>query len=186
MRQLRHVFWRSWLTNVRDKALFQVRLIQNIVIAIFAGLLYLGQPDGQKAVQNINGAIFLIITNATYSNAFSVINVFPAELAICKREHQNGMYRISVYYLCKTLSDVPVFTLLPIIFATVLYFMVGFRLDAGAYFTCVGTAILLTHVVVSFGYFCSTMAGDVSVALSIAGPICVPFMLFGGFFLNDA
>jgi len=46
---------------------------------------------------NINGALFLILTNMTFQNMFAVINVFCAELPIFLREHFNGMYRTDVY-----------------------------------------------------------------------------------------
>lgn len=41
------------------------------------------------------------------------------------------------------------------------------------------------QVVVSFGYLISCVASDLQVALALAPPLIIPFMLFGGFFLNS-
>jgi hypothetical protein len=43
----------------------------------------------------------------------------------------------------------------------------------------------VTQVVVGFGYFISCVAPSLQVALGLAPPLIIPFMLFGGFFLNN-
>jgi hypothetical protein len=73
---------------------------------------------------NINGALFLLITNMNFQNAFAVINVnlrlnfssndfynffsqtFCVELPIFLREHNNGMYRVDTYFVSKMLAEV--------------------------------------------------------------------------------
>jgi hypothetical protein len=44
-------------------------------IAAVLGLIYLRQELDQKGVQNINGVLFLLCTNMSFSNLFSVVNV---------------------------------------------------------------------------------------------------------------
>lgn len=62
-------------------------------IALILGVVYLDQDVNQQGVMNINGALFLILTNMTFQNMFGVVNVFCVELPIFLREHFNGMYR---------------------------------------------------------------------------------------------
>jgi uncharacterized membrane protein (Fun14 family) len=45
------------------------------VIAIVLGVIYLGQEADQQGVMNINGALFLLLTNTTFQNMFAVVNV---------------------------------------------------------------------------------------------------------------
>ncbi|CAF1125996.1 unnamed protein product, partial [Brachionus calyciflorus] len=71
----------------------RILAIQSAFIAIIFGLIYLRLDMNQEGVQNINGVLFLIITNASFSNMFGVLNSFPAELPIFYRDHQNSMYR---------------------------------------------------------------------------------------------
>ncbi len=100
---------------------------------------------------NINGALFLTLTNMTFQNSFAVINVFCAELPIFLREHFNGMYRTDVYYLCKQLAELPIFLLIPIIFVCIYYWMVGFNEEVDRFLVCNLIVILVVQVVVSFG-----------------------------------
>nr|KAG5714726.1 hypothetical protein BaRGS_000214 [Batillaria attramentaria] len=130
-----------------------------VVIALILGLIYLRLDLDQKGVMNINGAMFLMITNASFSNMFAVVNSFPNELGIFLREYGSGLYRTDVYYLAKSVAEFPTFILLPVVFVAVTYWMIG--------------------------YVISTVAGNVSIALAIGPPILIPFMMFGGFFLND-
>lgn len=45
------------------------------MVAVLIGLIFLNQPMTQVGVMNINGAIFLFLTNMTFQNVFAVINV---------------------------------------------------------------------------------------------------------------
>jgi hypothetical protein len=70
------------------------------------GLIFLRLKYDQTGVQNINGVLFLLLTNTSFSNMFAVLNTFPAEIPIFLREHQNGMYMVITYYLSKIFIDV--------------------------------------------------------------------------------
>lgn len=45
------------------------------MVAVLIGLIFLGQQLTQVGVMNINGAIFLFLTNMTFQNVFATINV---------------------------------------------------------------------------------------------------------------
>lgn len=101
----------------------------------------------------MNGAIFLFITNMTFSNMFAVINVICMELPIFLREHFNGMYRTDVYFLTKQLAELPLFLITPVIFIGIMYFMIGLNPAFERFAIACGILELLTQVVVSFGEF---------------------------------
>lgn len=45
------------------------------MVALLIGIIFYGQTLDEKGVMNINGALFLFLTNMTFQNVFSVINV---------------------------------------------------------------------------------------------------------------
>lgn len=183
--QFLSVLWRSWISLLRDVVLFRVRVMQTMVVAVVLGLIYLRLDYDQTGVMNINGAIFLLITNASFSNMFAVVNSFPNEIAIFLREYGSGLYRTDVYFLAKNLAELPTFVLLPALFIAIDYWMVGLYEAWQAYLIATGIIILVSNVAVSFGLIISSLAGNVNIALAIAPPILIPFMMFGGFFLNN-
>jgi len=182
--QFRATMWRSFLSVIKEPMLMHVRVISTVVMAFILGILYLGQEENQVGIQNINGALFLMLTNMTFSNMFSVVNVFCAELPIFLREHFNGMYRTDVYFLSKQLVEFPIFLVTPILFCAIFYFMVGMNEEFARFCIACLVLIAVTQVVVGFGYMVSCIAPDVQVALALAPAFIIPVMIFGGFFLN--
>lgn len=61
--QFRAVLWRSALSVVREPLIIKVRFIQTVFIALLLGVIFLQQKITAEGVQNINGAIFLFLTN---------------------------------------------------------------------------------------------------------------------------
>ncbi|XP_064613725.1 protein white-like [Liolophura sinensis] len=183
-KQFAAVFWRSWLGNFRDPNLQKIRLLQSIVIGVILGLVYLRQEYNQEAIQNLNGALFLIITNMSFSNMFAVINSFPMELPIFMREHGSRLYRVDVYFISKTIAELPNFIVFPAVFCAVIYWMIGFYEAVEQFFIFMAIMIFVANIAVSVGYVISCMTGSLNIALAIAPPLLIPLMLFGGFYVN--
>ncbi|XP_012525944.1 protein white [Monomorium pharaonis] len=182
--QFRAVLWRSWLSVIREPILIKVRFLQIIMVALLIGVIYFGQRIDQDGVMNINGALFIFLTSMTFQNVFAVVNVFCAELPIFLREHKNGMYRTDVYFICKTLAEAPIFLAMPLIFTAIVYPMIGLYPNVKHFFVAAAVVDLVANVSISFGYLISCVSSNVSTALSVGPPILIPFLLFGGFFLN--
>ncbi|CAH2016567.1 unnamed protein product [Acanthoscelides obtectus] len=178
------VLWRSWLSITKDPMMVNVRLFQTAVIALIIGAIYYGQVLDENGVMNINGAMFLFLTNMTFQNVFAVVHVFTTELPVFLRENKNGMYRTDVYFLSKVIAETPLFIILPVLFTSVCYYMVGLNPSWMRFLIACGIVTLVANVSTSFGYMISCLSGNTSLALSLGSPLIIPFLLFGGFFLN--
>jgi len=73
--QFRWLLWRSSLAQLRNPMASYVAVIQTVLISVIFGLIYLRLKYDQAGVQNMNGVLFLLITNMSFSNLFAVINV---------------------------------------------------------------------------------------------------------------
>nr|QST15003.1 ABCG2-like1 protein [Diaphanosoma celebensis] len=182
--QFRAVLWRSWISVIREPAVLRVKAFQTIFIAGLIAAIFQGQEYTISNLSNIQGALFIFLTNMTFQNVFGVVNVITTEIPIFLREHFNGMYRTDVYFLCKTLADLPIYLFFPWLFLTIPYFAIGFNPAADRYFTAAGIVILVANVATSFGYFVSCLTSSVQVASALAAPLIIPMLLFGGFFLR--
>ncbi|KAH8280678.1 hypothetical protein KR018_002586 [Drosophila ironensis] len=183
--QFRAVLWRSWLSVLKEPLLVKVRLIQTTMVAILIGLIFLGQQLTQVGVMNINGAIFLFLTNMTFQNVFATINVFTSELPVFMREARSRLYRCDTYFLGKTIAELPLFLTVPLVFTAIAYPMIGLRAGVLHFFNCLAIVTLVANVSTSFGYLISCASSSTSMALSVGPPVIIPFLLFGGFFLNS-
>lgn len=104
--QIKWLMWRDGLASYRDQRETKISIVQTIAFAVLFGLIYLRLKLDQTGVQNINGVLFLMLVNCTFSNLFPVLNTLPAMIPIFMREHKNGMYRVINFYMSKFLVDV--------------------------------------------------------------------------------
>lgn len=184
--QLKAIIWRSWISTLKEPLLIKVRLIQTVMIAVLIGLIFFQQKMTQEGVMNINGALFLFLTNMTFQNVFSVINVFCGELPVFLRESRSQLYRPDTFFLGKTIAELPLFLLTPVLFTSIVYPMVGLLPGFDHFLLAVAIVTLIANTATSFGYMISCASKTTSMALALGPPIIIPFLLFGGFFLNAA
>lgn len=143
------------------------------MIAILIGVIFYDQELNQDGVMNMNGAMFLFLTNMTFQNVFSVINVrflwfrfsyirkiidsidhlqvFCTELPVFLRESHSRLYSTSAYFLGKTLAELPLFVLLPIVFTSITYPMIGLQQTWMSFLTALALITLVANVSTSFG-----------------------------------
>ena len=60
-----------------------------------------------------------------FRNIFYFLQTFPLEYPVYLRDHTNGMYRALVYFLCKSVAEIPIYVLTPFLYTIIMYWMVG-------------------------------------------------------------
>ncbi|XP_053383188.1 protein white-like [Mercenaria mercenaria] len=179
------VFTRSWRTTIREPVIVRIRLLQTIVLSLIHGLVYFRVDLDQEGVMNINGVLFLTLINMTIVNMLGVLNLFPIEAPIFLREYGIGLYRVDIYFLCKSLAELPSYVIIPVLFSAMTYWMIGLYESLEAFLVFTAVIVLVANISVSFGYIISAATNSVSTALAVAPPSLVPLIMFGGFFLNS-
>lgn len=69
--------------------------------------------------------------------------MFPFEKMYLVKERKADMYRLSVYYVCSTLSDMVAHLLYPTCFMCILYFMAGFKRTVECFFLTLSSILLI-------------------------------------------
>lgn len=98
------------------------------------------------------GVIFFLLINQGFSGVFQIIFTFPEERAIVTKERASRTYRVSAYIFTKYIVELPRTLAVNILFMAILYFMVGLREDAGAFFLFLVVVLLATLVSESLAY----------------------------------
>lgn len=80
-----------------------------------------------------------------------VEKVFCEEFPVFLREFRSGLYRTDTYFLGKTMAEVPIFLIIPIIFNSIVYPLVGLRKDYKAFIIATAVLTLVTNISTSFG-----------------------------------
>jgi ATP-binding cassette, subfamily G (WHITE), eye pigment precursor transporter len=111
---------------------------------------------------------------------FAVLSVFHKEKRIVDRERRSKMYRISSYYIGKSLAEIPLAVIFPVIFGTVCYWLIGLNPDPARFFTFLLILILLSLVSQSFGIAISAACPSYDIAFAISPMVITLFTLFSG------
>lgn len=135
----------------------------------------------QIYVQVLQNSFF---TFQTMGNVFSVLSTFTGERPIFMKEYHSGMYRTDVYFLSQMLVDLPIFLIIPLVFVTIVYWVVGLYPTVDAFLINWGICALVANVAVSFGYIASCAFKTTELAVAVGTTILMPLTIFGGFFLS--
>ena len=176
--------WRTGLANLRNPMAMRTRLGQAIIIALILGVLYWQQDSNQQGVQNINGALYILLAYISFAYIYFEVTAFLSELQVFRQEHFAGMYRIDAYFLARQVVDLPLSILEPLLVTTIFYWTIGLNPDPRRFATCCGLVLLCVQVVISIGYLISCSSPNLEVAFAVGPVLVIPAMLLGGFFLN--
>jgi len=91
------------------------------IFAVLLGLIWLNKGRNVSSTNyiDIEGILFFILINQSFISIFGTVFTFPLERSIVLRERASGMYRVSAYYLSKTLVEVPRSILFSLFFCVV-------------------------------------------------------------------
>ncbi|XP_069781699.1 broad substrate specificity ATP-binding cassette transporter ABCG2-like isoform X1 [Narcine bancroftii] len=182
--QLKWVTKRSFKNLLRNPQASIAQVMVSIILGLIVGAIFFGVENNMAGIQNRVGAMFFLTTNLCFSS-ISVIELFVLEKKIFIHEYISGYYRIISYFLAKLFVDlVPMRAIPSMIFTVIVYFMIGFKLDTGAFFIALLTLIQVSITATSLGLAVTTGLSIIGVAHLIITIIFVVMILFSGLLVN--
>ncbi|KAF7667582.1 hypothetical protein LDENG_00055460 [Lucifuga dentata] len=131
------------------------------------------------------GALFFISSQQCFST-LSAAELFIAEKKLFLHEYISGYYRVSVYFLSKTLSDISIRTTTSLIISCIIYVMIGFKSTVEAFFIFTLTLALIAYTSAAMCMAISADKNAVGFTSIFVNIIFVIMMIFSGFLVNLA
>ncbi|XP_063318227.1 broad substrate specificity ATP-binding cassette transporter ABCG2-like [Pelmatolapia mariae] len=182
--QFRWVLKRTFRNLVLNPQTSIAQVAVTIFLALVVGALFFNVQNDSSGIQNRTGALFFVVVNQCFSS-LSAAELFITERKIFTHEYISGYYRVSVYFLCKILSDIITLRTIPaIVFTCVAYFMVGLKPTAGAFFFFMLTVALCAYTATSMAFAISADQTVVAIANIFMTITCVFMMIFAGLLVN--
>ncbi|GET93369.1 abc transporter, putative [Leishmania tarentolae] len=181
-------YHRSWMTQVRciamrclrnrrrDPVATYVSVTSAIVFAFLTGTIYYQVGNSQDGIRSRMGVLFFIMMITTFSSLGS-LEMFLTDRAIYAREHRNGMYSTSAYYVGKVIQDAPIVVAMNSVFNLVVYFLVGLQGTISKFliFNSVGALVTLNSYALCL--LMSNVSKDYSTANIITSLVLVLYLL---------
>ncbi|XP_032876142.1 broad substrate specificity ATP-binding cassette transporter ABCG2 isoform X1 [Amblyraja radiata] len=182
--QLKWVTRRSYKNLLRNPQASVFQVMISMALGLIVGAIFFQVQNNLAGIQNRVGAMFFLTTNQCFTS-ISVIELFLTEKKIFMHEYISGYYMIISYFLAKLFVDlIPMRAVPSIIFTVIIYFMIGFRLDAGAFFITMLTLVQVSITATSLGLAVATGQNIIGVANLIISIIFVIMIIFSGLLVN--
>lgn len=134
LRQIQLLQWRSFVASMRNRSEIISKVVPPMFFAVVMGILYSDTSNNQQSIQNIVGALFFFTINQTFGNLFGVLNSFSSEKILVERERSAKAYRLSSFYVGKLFAEIPINIISPIIFGSIVYWIIGLNPDPERFF----------------------------------------------------
>ncbi|NP_001028091.1 broad substrate specificity ATP-binding cassette transporter ABCG2 [Macaca mulatta] len=182
--QLRWVSKRSFKNLLGNPQASIAQIIVTVILGLVIGAIYFGLNNDSTGIQNRAGVLFFLTTNQCFSSV-SAVELFVVEKKLFIHEYISGYYRVSSYFFGKLLSDLLPMRMLPsIIFTCIVYFMLGLKPTADAFFIMMFTLMMVAYSASSMALAIAAGQSVVSVA-TLLMTICFVFMMiFSGLLVN--
>ncbi|KAL2623258.1 hypothetical protein R1flu_003463 [Riccia fluitans] len=167
----------------RHEVFSGLRICQVLAVSIICGMLWFQSTPDQ--IQDQVGLLFFITTFWGFYPIFTAIFTFPTEREMLAKERASGMYRLTAYFLARTVGDLPLELVLPTVSHVIVYWMGGLKATAGAYFSSYLTILFIVLVAQGLGLLLGAAMMDVKKATTLASVIVLTFQLAGGYFVQN-
>jgi ABC-type multidrug transport system permease subunit len=109
---------------------------------------------------------------------------FPFERSVIEKERASGSFRLSAYFIAKSLAEAPLKLVLPTLFLIIAYWMARINNNFGIFLAILVFQLMSVIVADSIGLFLGAAFKNIEHAITAATIIFISSMLLGGFFIK--
>ncbi|XP_063833955.1 protein scarlet-like [Ostrinia nubilalis] len=182
------LMWRNILTIKHNSSIWIAEFVLLMFVGLIISIPYMGHFDelDQRDIQNVEGLLYLTITETIFLFIYAVFITFPSEVPILLRETASGLYSPLPYYLSKMIFWIPRAVIEPLLFASLVFSVAGlhggFTGWLGFSFVC----ILCANYANAYGSFLSASFDRMETAALFSVPFELIGTMFSGIYLNLA
>ncbi|KAK9076051.1 hypothetical protein SSX86_004383 [Deinandra increscens subsp. villosa] len=181
-----HQFKVLLLRGVRERrfeSFNKLRIFQVISVAILGGLLWWHTPTSH--IEDRIAMLFFFSVFWGFYPLYNAVFTFPQERRMLIKERSSGMYRLSSYFLARTIGDLPLELALPTAFTLIFYWMGGLKPDPSTFVLSLLAVLYTVLVAQSLGLAIGAILMDVKQATTLASVTTLVFLIAGGYYIQQ-
>ncbi|XP_055819828.1 ABC transporter G family member 14-like [Solanum dulcamara] len=171
------------LRERRYETFNKLRIFQVISVAFLAGLLWWHTPTSH--IEDRIAMLFFFTVFWGFYPLYNAVFTFPQERRMLIKERSSGMYRLSSYFLAKTVGDLPLELALPTAFTFILYWMGGLKPNPTTFILSLLVVLYNVLVSQSLGLAFGALLMDVKQATTLASVTTLVFLIAGGYYIQQ-
>lgn len=138
----------------------------------------------KKSASLRQAALFFSVINQGIVSSLQGTHSFPLERNIMLRERSAGAYRVSAYFVAKTIGDMIFQILSPILYTCIVYYNIGFQSEASKFFIFMAFMILASMAATSISNMISCICVSIELSTIILAAVYEISRLYGGWFIS--
>jgi hypothetical protein len=185
-RQVRVLTARTWKVTYRDSMGMSGSIVEAIGMGVMTGWVFLQLGSDQAGIRSREGALYSASALQGYLILMYETYRLSIDIELFDREHGEGVVGVVPFLLSRRLArflmeDLPV----PFLYSIIFYWMVGFRADAGQFFTFFAIVLLSHYIAVTFATCCIAAVRNFAGASVIANLGYTVQSLACGYFIQS-
>ncbi|XP_072967375.1 ABC transporter G family member 14 [Typha angustifolia] len=177
------VLLKRGLKERRYESFNKLRIFQVLSVAFLGGLLWWKTPPSH--IQDRTALIFFFSVFWGFFPLYNAVFTFPQERPMLIKERSSGMYRLSSYFLARTVGDLPMELGLPTAFVIIIYWMGGLKPNPVSFFLSLVIVLYSVLVAQSLGLAMGALLMDVKQATTLASVTTLVFLIAGGYYVQQ-
>ncbi|KAG1782156.1 P-loop containing nucleoside triphosphate hydrolase protein [Suillus placidus] len=180
LQQVKAVMKRRVQVIVGDKFEFFMRLASQVFQAIIMGTVFLDVPNDTSAYFSREGVMFFSLFFSAITSVAEIPSLF-FQRPIVLRHQKAALHYPFIQSLAHTIVDVPVTLVVQLVFAVILYFLVGFQRSASQFFIFYLFVFLMSQTMKSFFRAIAASFKTRASAIAFSGIFVLLMSLSGGY-----
>lgn len=171
--------------HTRNWKLILINTIATIIVSFFVCMsVWNSIGINKKSAALRQAALFFSVINQGIVSSLQGTHSFPLERNIMLRERAAGAYKVSAYFVAKTIGDMIFQIIAPILYTCIVYYNIGFQSEASKFFIFMGFMILSSMSATSMSNMISCICVSIELSTIILAAVYEVSRLYGGWFIS--
>jgi ABC-type multidrug transport system permease subunit len=157
---------------------------QTLSLAVVSGLCWLRMEFAEDTISDRGSFMFFLMTFWPLQTMMTGILSFPSERVVIEKERASGSFRLSAYFIAKSLAEAPIIIVLPTLFVIIAYWMAKINNNFAIFLAVLSFQLMTILVAESLGLMLGAIFRSIQHALTAATVVLISLMLVGGFFVR--
>ncbi|KAJ2077551.1 hypothetical protein H4R24_005070 [Coemansia sp. RSA 988] len=175
---------RDWIMTMRNKSFVWGMAADCLAMMLFVGFVFFQLKNDQESIQNRIGTLFFMTLMDIYPVIIPAMIIIMIGRTIMFRERSSGMYRMTTYFIARSLSFMPVIFIPNMIKYIGIYFISHLQYQADKFFIHMALHLVLLFCAIGYAFMMAMIVNRIDIAASIAPVSLACLILFAGNLAN--
>jgi len=171
-------------TVMRNPQILRIKFFTILFFVFMCGSIFFKLENNLEGNRGKLGFMLFFTVSNLMQQIINVVMLFPKDKYLLKDDYNSNLYGVIPYSLARQFVDTPFSQLITILYCTLVYFMIGFKITIINFFTLVGIYAAFIFNVESIGilfgcFITSTDAGFKVMSLGV-----IILFIFSGLIIN--